>query len=91
MEFEWDEDKNKACIAQRGINFADIVSVFLDPFRETIEDIRENYGEQRFQVTGHVGHRLVVVIYTMRGAVIRIISARKANAREVNRYGNSTH
>lgn len=34
--------------------------------------------------------RLYVVIYTLRGTLIRIISARKANQREIKRYDNST-
>jgi uncharacterized protein len=39
---------------------------------------------------GRVAGRLFVIAYTMRGAVHRIISARKANAREVRRYGKGT-
>ena len=35
---------------------------------------------------GAIEGRLFVVIYTMRGAVVRIVSAGKANAREVREY-----
>jgi len=40
---------------------------------------------------GKIEHRLFVVVYTPRNNVIRIISARKANQREVTHYENRTH
>jgi uncharacterized DUF497 family protein len=39
-------------------------------------------------VTGKIDGRIFVLIYTPRKGAIRIISARKANAREVNQYEN---
>ena len=50
----------------------------------------DDYGEDRFQLTGAIDDRVFVLIYTARGASIRIISARKANVREVKDYENST-
>jgi uncharacterized DUF497 family protein len=38
---------------------------------------------------GSIDQRVFCVVYTLRGSTIRIISARKANQREVNRYENS--
>jgi uncharacterized DUF497 family protein len=46
--------------------------------------------KERFQLTGAIEGRVFVLIYTARGASIRIISARKANLREVKDYENST-
>ena len=51
-------------------------------------DIRHSYGEERFQLTGRIEGRLFIVVYTPRARVIRIISARKANQREVKHYEN---
>ena len=51
-------------------------------------DARRAYGEERFKLPGRIDGRLFVEIYTLRGPVFRIISARKANAREVKRYEN---
>jgi len=48
------------------------------------------HSEERYQLLGMVEQRLFVVIYTLRHDAIRIISARKANQREVRRYENST-
>jgi uncharacterized protein len=50
-------------------------------------DVRRDYGEVRFRLYGRVAARLFVIAYTRREAATRIISARKANARERERYG----
>lgn len=52
----------------------------------TFEDQREAYGEPRFNTLGLLGGRMVVVTWTPRGEVRRIISMRKANEREQARY-----
>ena len=62
-----------------------------DPDRLVQADARHSYGEERYQLMGKIEHRLFVVVYTPRHDVIRIISARKANQREVKHYENSTH
>ncbi len=90
MDFAWDEAKSAACFEQRGFDFAYATRVFLDPNRILRADTRRSYGEERYQLLGMVEQRLFVVIYTLRHDVIRIISARKANQREVRRYENST-
>lgn len=48
-----------------------------------------SYGEDRYRLIGIIENRLFVVVYTKRHEVIRIISARKANLREVKHYENS--
>ena len=67
-----------------------MLQIFLDPERLVRKDHRWNYGEDRFELTGAIDGRVFVLIYTVRDASIRIISARKANHREVNDYENST-
>ncbi len=86
MKFEWDNTKSDACLAQRGFDFAYVVRAFLDRDRIVDQDRRWNYGEDRYRLLGAIEGRLFVVIYTMRGAVVRIVSAGKANAREVREY-----
>ncbi len=51
------------------------------------EDDRFEYGETRFVAYGRIRGRLVAVVYTLRGDAVRIISLRKANSREEQRYG----
>lgn len=85
-EFEWDEDKSQRCFIERGFNFAFAARAFFDPERHIETDQRYQYGEDRFILTGHIETRLYVIAFTMRDEVVRIISARKANPREVKRY-----
>ena len=87
IRFEWDDAKNDRCVRDRGFGFADILPAFLDPNRRVERDVRRDYGEERFRLYGRVAGRLFVIAYTRRGTVTRIISARKANARERDRYG----
>ena len=53
-------------------------------------DQRWDYGEDRYRLLGAVDGRVFVVVYTMRNSTIRIISARKANHREVREYEQNT-
>ena len=52
-----------------------------------ITDDREDYGEPRFRAFGWMNGRLYMLAFTMRGDALRAISFRRANAREVKRYG----
>ena len=91
MNFEWDEIKSMRCFAQRGFDFAYAAWAFFDPNRIVITDNRRSYGEERYQMMGMIEQRLFVVVYTPRHNAMRIISARKANQREVRHYEDSTH
>lgn len=51
------------------------------------EDDRFDYGETRFVAYGPIDGRLHCLVFTYRGSMIRPISLRKANKREVKRYG----
>ena len=79
MEFEWDDAKSDACFAQRGFDFAYAIRASLDHDRIVGRDRRWDYGEDRYRPLGAIEGRVVVVIYTVRGSAIRIISARKAS------------
>lgn len=86
MEYEWDERKARQNIAKHGVPFGYATRVFLDFDRLDTEDTRRDYGEQRRLTLGKIEGRLCVVAYTMRGQIIRLISARKANTREWRKY-----
>ncbi|MGY4878522.1 BrnT family toxin [Vreelandella aquamarina] len=55
------------------------------------EDTRFDYPERRFIGLGKIGERVHVVCFTPITDGIRVISLRKANPREVQRYENATH
>jgi uncharacterized DUF497 family protein len=85
MEFEWDPKKAVANLRKHGVDFADASGVLFDDFALTIPD--EHSEEERFVTIGADPlNRILVVVYTWRGATIRIISARKADAKERRDY-----
>lgn len=86
MEFEWDEDKAVANLAKHGVSFPYATRVFLDPYRLEHEDPKMGEGGIRLQTIGIVEQRLLLVVYTYRGTVIRIISARRATGHEKKQY-----
>ena len=90
MGFEWDDIKNDACFRERGFDFAYAAHACFDPNRIINADTRHSYGEDRYQLIGRIEQRLFVVVYTQRHDTIRIISARKANSREVRHHEDST-
>ena len=91
MDFEWDEAKSDLCFERRGFDFLYVIRALLDENRVIRADKRFEYGEDRFQMLGKVDGRVFQVAFTMRGAVVRIISARKANSREAMEYENGTY
>jgi uncharacterized protein len=86
MNFEFDDAKSELCLLERGFDFAYAAHAFLDALRVVQMDARYDYGEPRFVLLGMVQERLLSPVYTPRGNAFRIISARKANARERKRY-----
>jgi uncharacterized DUF497 family protein len=86
LEFEWDPRKAAQNIAKHGLPFEYATRVFLDPNRLDVEDRRHDYSEQRWLTLGNIDGRIFAVAYTPRDAVIRLISARKANPRERRQY-----
>jgi uncharacterized protein len=85
MNYAWDPNKAKSNYKKHGVRFSDAVGVLDDENAITIQD--EHEREDRFITIGmdFLG-RILVVIYTFRDVVIRIISARKATARERKVY-----
>jgi hypothetical protein len=86
LRLEWDEEKNAANIKNHGIDFLDAALIFENPTIEVIDD-REDYGELRCIALGLSGETVLHVVYTRRSEnVVRIISARKANRRDAEKY-----
>jgi uncharacterized protein len=85
--FVWDERKRAANLRKHGVDFA-IAELFDFAAAATIVDDQRDYGEVRYRAFGAVAGRLYVIVFARRGEHVRIISARKANAREIRRYGS---
>ena len=86
--FEWDDEKNEINIRKHGIDFIRAAGVFFDEFRYEEYDEDHSDEEDRWKVIGMV-NGILVVIYTERGDMTRIISARLAEKYERRiYYGN---
>ena len=90
MKLEWDDKKRNKALAERGLDFADIARVDWDT-AFTIEDMRVDYAEARFVTTAPINNRLCVFARCWRGEALRVISLRKANERERNKYEKAIH
>ena len=53
------------------------------------EDGRAQYGETRLIGVSYIGSDVCVLVFTKRGTRIRVISLRRANARERKRYAKA--
>ena len=85
MEISYDPAKREKTLAERGLDFDDAVYVFAGT-TITLEDDRRDYGETRYQTFGLLNGRLVVLVWTPRGEARHIISMRKANEREQEKF-----
>ena len=86
MDFEFDPAKAAGNLRKHDVSFADAEGVFMDPLAmHRIDPDAE--GEERLLAIGRgsAGH-LLVVVYTLRGDSIRLISARRASAAEIRAY-----
>ena len=89
MLFEWDIEKAKKNKIKHGISFKTAIKVFEDENRLERYDDEHSGKEDRWQVIGKV-EEILFVVYTERGDITRIISAREANDTEKEIYnGNS--
>ncbi|MDH4022895.1 MAG: BrnT family toxin [Gammaproteobacteria bacterium] len=89
LRFEWDPRKDRANQKKHGVSFSEAKTVFLDEFARIIDDPENDEGEERFLMLGmSIGLRVLVVCHCLRGSdqVIRIISARRADASERKEY-----
>ena len=87
LAFEWDWKKETANRRKHSVGFAEASTVFGDPLSITIPDLDHAASEERFVILGMSSERkLLVVVHTMRGARIRMISARLATQHERRNY-----
>jgi uncharacterized DUF497 family protein len=85
VEIEFDAAKSAANEAGRGLPF-DLAFFVLTNLVFEFEDLRKDYGEERWVAFGTMGGRLYCCVYTRRGKTIRVISLRKASKKEIRRW-----
>jgi uncharacterized DUF497 family protein len=87
IAFEWDRGKDSANRQKHGVGFAEASTVFDDPLSITIADPDHAIDEERFVIVGMSSKRsLLIVVHTIRGERIRLISARSATKHERRNY-----
>ncbi len=89
ITFAWDRRKARSNLAKHGISFEEAQTVFLDDNARLIDDPDHSHEEERFLLLGYSFQgRCITVCHCYREAdsVVRLISARRATAREERVY-----
>jgi uncharacterized protein len=87
MRFAWDPRKERLNRRDHHVGFEEATTVFGDPLALTVPDPDHSFGEERYMTIGlSTAGRLLVVCHVEQGDTIRIISVRRAVARERKDY-----
>jgi uncharacterized DUF497 family protein len=89
MSIAFDPEKEARNVAKHGISLTRAEE--MDMAAAIIRaDERFDYGEKRYIAFGDIDDALHCLVFTFRGTKVRAISLRKANKREISRYGRQT-
>jgi uncharacterized DUF497 family protein len=88
MAIIFDPAKSAKNVTERGLSFELVAE--LDWDRAIIdEDMRKDFGDLRLLILAPPNGRLHALVATPRGRDLRVISFRKANKKEIRKYGKS--
>ena len=88
--FERDQGNEVKLLARHGVSRGEVEQVFFQEPLLLSEDLKHSAREQRYLALGHtVDSRLLYVVFTIRGPLIRPISARDMNRKERHQYGEA--
>lgn len=88
MRISFDPAKNERYIRNRGLSFESAAGLDFEGALYAVDE-RHDYGETRYIAAGMLGDRLHVLCFAETEEGIRVISFRKATAREVKRYAKA--
>ena len=88
MRITFDPVKNERNVRLRGLSFEQAADFAFDSALFAVDE-RKEYHETRFVAMGLLGSRVHVLCFIEMPDGIRVISLRKANSREVNRYAQA--
>lgn len=87
MKYEWDENKAVKNSVKHGVSFTEAKTIFDDPLYVDFYDLDHSEDEERYLIVGESNRgRLLIVSYTERKELIRIISAREVTKSEREAY-----
>ena len=87
IRFVWDPKKAAENRRKHGVDFGEAITLFADPLARIHDDPVHSVGERREIIVGHSSKsRLLLVSFTEREHVVRVISARRATRHERKEY-----
>lgn len=87
MQFEWDGNKAERNVSKHGVSFEEAKTVFDDPLYVDFYDPDHSEDEERYLIIGESNQgRLLIVSYTERDDLTRLISAREVTRAERESY-----
>ena len=85
--FDWDPGKAESNLRKHAVSFEEASTVFGDPLALFMKDPDHSFEQERYLLLGmSTRQRLMVVAFTERPALTRLISARLATRTERRRY-----
>jgi hypothetical protein len=88
VDFEWDPAKAQVNLRKHGVTFEFATHAFRDLNRIERPDEGDHNGEERWQLIGRADEFVLMVVFTFRSDIIRIISARRTTHNEFIEYWN---
>lgn len=88
LRITFDPQKDRANLAKHGVALSDFPGFDNDSI--VIPDNRRNYGEERWRAFGRIGGVGYMIVFTVRGHEIRLISYRRAHEKEMRYHGTRT-
>ena len=86
MEVEWDQRKADSNLKKHGVDFADAATILFDDLAITMMDDSVDEEERYVTLGMDALGRCLVVVYTWREEVVRLMSGRLATESERRRY-----
>ncbi|HEY0602026.1 MAG TPA: BrnT family toxin [Herpetosiphonaceae bacterium] len=91
LQFVWDDNKAVTNTIKHQVTFEEASTVFADPLAVIFDDEAHSVEEIREIILGHsTSNRLILVSFTERDGIVRIISARRATPKERRDYESNT-
>jgi len=88
MRYVWDRAKEVVNRRKHGFSLAEGIPALQDPYRDSWIDARYDYGEERIATLGMGKKQVLYVVSTERDEnCTRLISVRRAEEDEIERYG----
>ena len=89
--FQWDQGNSNKNLLKHHVEDWECEQVFFNEPLLVLDDPKHSLVEKRWAAFGRTdGGRLLVVIFTRRGKLLRVISAREMNRKEILFYEENT-